>query len=67
MRQPKEKKFLKHLLTPPSKMIANPPKSPNQHFLCILIPFRDRFQELEEFVPAIKKHLSEQNIGKSNF
>ena len=48
-------------------MIATPPKSPDQHFLCILIPFRDRFEELNEFVPTINEYLSSQNIAHAIF
>jgi len=50
-----------------SQMIATPPKSPDQHFLCILIPFRDRFEELNEFVPTINEYLSSQNIAHAIF
>ena len=48
-------------------IIANPPKLPNQHFLCILIPFRDRFDELNEFVPTISKFLNGQNLPHAIF
>ena len=33
-----------------------------EHSLCILIPFRDRFEELTEFVPRITHFLERQNI-----
>jgi hypothetical protein len=32
------------------------------HSMCILIPFRDRFEELTEFVPKITKFLQRQNV-----
>ena len=32
------------------------------HKLCILVPFRDRFEELLEFAPYIHKFLSKQNV-----
>ena len=53
-----------------TQMIANPPpkKSDNtEHFLCILIPFRDRFEELLEFVPRITKFLERQNVEHKIF
>lgn len=43
--------------------IINSDKHPeNQHSLCILIPFRDRFEELLEFVPRITQFLVRQNV-----
>ena len=53
-----------------TQMIANPipKKSENaEHFLCILIPFRDRFEELNEFVPTISEFLKRQNIYHAIF
>ena len=32
------------------------------HKLCLLVPFRDRFEELLEFAPYIHKFLSQQNV-----
>ena len=32
------------------------------HLMCILIPFRDRFEELTEFVPRITQFLGHQSI-----
>ena len=32
------------------------------HKLCILVPFRDRFEELLEFAPYIHRFLSKQNV-----
>ena len=32
------------------------------HRMCILIPFRDRFEELTEFVPKITAFLKRQNV-----
>ena len=37
------------------------------HFMCILIPFRDRFEELTEFVPRITQFLERQNIRHKIF
>ena len=37
-------------------------KSKGHHSLCILVPFRDRFEELTEFVPKISRFLDNQNI-----
>ncbi len=31
------------------------------HVLCVLIPFRDRFEDLLEFVPSISKFLSKMS------
>ena len=33
-----------------------------EHKLCILVPFRDRFEELLEFAPYLHNFLSKQNI-----
>ena len=35
----------------------------SEHSLCILIPFRDRFEELTEFVPRITEFLKRQNLN----
>ena len=32
------------------------------HSMCILIPFRDRFEELTEFVPQMTDFLKRQNV-----
>ena len=48
--------------------IFNHPKSLHRdeskegHSMCILVPFRDRFEELTEFVPRITEFLKRQNI-----
>ena len=34
----------------------------NGHLMCILIPFRNRLEELTEFVPRITQFLGRQNI-----
>ena len=34
----------------------------NGHLMCILIPFRNRLEELTEFVPRITQFLGHQNI-----
>ena len=36
--------------------------SENSHKLCILVPFRDRFEELLEFAPYMNTFLSNQNV-----
>ena len=48
---------------------ANPPNSKQSnsaaneaHKLCILVPFRDRFEELLEFAPHITSYLNQKNI-----
>jgi xylosylprotein 4-beta-galactosyltransferase len=33
-----------------------------EHKICILVPFRDRFEELLEFVPYMKSFLAKQNV-----
>jgi hypothetical protein len=38
-------------------------KLKSDHVLCLLVPFRDRFDELTEFVPAITEFLKKQNIS----
>ena len=35
----------------------------SEHSLCLLIPFRDRFEELTEFVPRITEFLKRQNVN----
>ena len=42
------------------EIISEPLKG--DHKLCILVPFRDRFEELLEFGPYIDKFLSKQNV-----
>ena len=37
-------------------------RSKGHHSLCILVPFRDRFEELTDFVPKISRFLDNQNI-----
>ena len=37
-------------------------QSNDGHKLCILVPFRDRFEELLEFAPYIHKFLHNQNV-----
>ncbi|XP_059099593.1 beta-1,4-galactosyltransferase 7-like [Tigriopus californicus] len=34
----------------------------DSHQLCFLVPFRDRFDELSEFVPHLSRFLSSQNV-----
>ena len=49
-----------------ANVIASPPED-GQHFLCIIIPFRDRFEELNEFVPTINEFLNHQSIPHAIF
>ena len=37
-------------------------KTKGHHSLCILVPFRDRFEELTDFAPKISRFLDNQNI-----
>ena len=37
-------------------------RSRGHRSLCILVPFRDRFEELTDFVPKISRFLDNQNI-----
>jgi len=39
----------------------------SNHKLCIIVPFRDRFDELVTFVPEIHKFLSNQSIDHEIF
>ena len=48
-----------------ARVIARPPTG--THFLCILIPIRDRFEELNEMVPAISQFLNLQSIAHAIF
>ena len=32
------------------------------HFLCVIVPYRDRFEELTQFVPSITNFLKKQNV-----
>lgn len=34
----------------------------SSHTLCVVVPFRDRFDELLEFVPHMSKFLTRQEI-----
>lgn len=36
--------------------------SSDSHQLCVLVPFRDRFDELSEFVPHLSRFLTSQNV-----
>jgi len=38
----------------------------NNHYLCVLVPFKDRFEELVEFVPQLSKFLGKVFISTSN-
>ena len=39
----------------------------SEHKLCILVPFRDRFEELMEFAPYISNFLNNQNVKHDIF
>ncbi len=55
---------------PPSKLhylLASPPEKPGDHFMCVIVPFRDRFEELNEFVPAISHYLNLQSVAHAIF
>jgi xylosylprotein 4-beta-galactosyltransferase len=34
-----------------------------EHHLCILVPFRDRWEELLEFAPHMQRFLADQQIS----
>lgn len=34
----------------------------NLHLLCLLVPYRDRFNELQQFLPHLNKFLNDQNV-----
>uniref|UniRef100_A0A0B7B8W5 Beta-1,4-galactosyltransferase n=1 Tax=Arion vulgaris TaxID=1028688 RepID=A0A0B7B8W5_9EUPU len=38
-------------------------KSTEDHTLCVLVPFRNRFEELLEFAPHVHKFLNRQNVN----
>ena len=50
-----------------SNVIASPVLNENDHFLCLIIPFRDRFEELNEFVPMISEFLNKKSIAHAIF
>ena len=50
-----------------SNVIASPVLNGNNHFLCLIIPFRDRFEELNEFVPMISEFLNKKSIAHAIF
>lgn len=50
-----------------SNVIASPALNNEDHFLCLIIPFRDRFEELNEFVPMISDYLNRQSIAHAIF
>ncbi len=39
------------------------PRPRDDHHLCILVPFRDRWEELLEFAPHMKQFLADQAIS----
>ena len=45
----------------------SPVLNENDHFLCLIIPFRDRFEELNEFVPMISEFLNKKSIAHAIF
>ncbi|KAH8315195.1 hypothetical protein KR074_005484 [Drosophila pseudoananassae] len=46
---------------------GNDPKSHRDHKMALLVPFRDRFEELLQFVPHITKFLKRQNVAHHIF
>jgi len=53
-------------LSLPEKGVARasgPAGSLPEHHLCILVPFRDRFEELLQFAPHMKQFLSAQGVS----
>lgn len=61
-----------HIKSPPkssiSSSIKSSPSSPTpSHKLAIIVPFRDRFDELLEFAPALNEFLTEANIHHEIF
>jgi len=50
-----------------SNVIASPVSNEKDHFLCLIIPFRDRFEELNEFVPMISEFLNKKSIAHAIF
>ena len=50
-----------------SNVIASPVSIEKDHFLCLIIPFRDRFEELNEFVPMISEFLNKKSIAHAIF
>jgi len=52
---------------PLSNIIASPVLNEEDHFLCLIIPFRDRFEELNEFVPTISEYLNKQSVAHAIF
>lgn len=44
-----------------NKSVAIHAKSP--HTLCLIVPFRDRFEELREFIPHMSKFLNDQFVN----
>lgn len=42
----------------PGSLVEDHNREKEDHFLCVLVPFRDRFEELLEFVPSISRFLS---------
>lgn len=58
------KEIQKYIENPYSNQIF---KQMSDHRLAILVPFRDRFEELLEFVPYISKFLLKQNLAHHIF
>ena len=45
-----------------NNQISSTSSAEKGHKLCILVPFRDRFEELLEFAPYMNTFLSSQNV-----
>ncbi|XP_065216700.1 xylosylprotein 4-beta-galactosyltransferase-like [Planococcus citri] len=52
--------FLKYALDSTSEIM---PQKPPEHTLCVLVPFRDVFEELLEFIPHMNEFLNRQKIN----
>jgi len=44
------------------KQVDTPTREASDHKLCIIVPFRDRFEELLEFAPYMKTFLDKQGV-----
>lgn len=55
--------FIVYLLTNSSNLKQIKFKPTNRHKLCVIIPFRNRFNQLIELVPHLTKFLYHQNVN----
>lgn len=49
--------------TPATVAASPPPPRPPAHTLAVMVPFRDRWEELTEFVPHMHTFLNLQNVS----